>query len=506
MPPYRMMPALKKDGYKADHRRQYPEGTELIVSNFTPRADKHTNLHEPVERLLGIEGGVQNEGIVFFGLQYFIMDELISAWRVDFFDQPRDAVVREYERVLSRYLGTDFDASHIGALHDLHYLPLRIRALPEGTLVPYGVPALTIENTLADFYWLPNFFETILSNKLWKACTSATTARFYRRQFEVAAEFTGASKDLIGVQGHDFSFRGMSGLEDACLSGAGHLTSFIGTDTIPAIPWIEHFYAGVGVDDGPIGVSIPATEHSVMCAGGMETEEDTFDRLIFDVYPEGLVSVVSDTWDFWKIITEYLPSRKDRILARDGKVVIRPDSGDPVKIICGDPDAPAGSPQALGAIRCLYETFGGSVNEKGFHTLAPQIGLIYGDSITPDRCTMILSRLAAQGLTTDNVVLGIGSFTYEMVTRDTHGFAMKATYGAFNGEGRHLYKDPKTDDGVKKSLRGLFSVRRNLDGDLCVTDGQDCTTGCLMETVFENGALIRFQTFEDIRERVAASL
>jgi len=485
------------DGYKVGHREQYPEGTEFVFSNFTARSDKLSNV--PAE---------DRDGVVFFGLQYLILDLLIREWNDGFFLRNRDDVVGEYKRRVDGYLGGDIDVSHITELWELGYLPVRIRALKEGTVVPYKVPMLTVENTLPEFFWLTNFIETILSNYLWKPCTSATTALFYRKLFYKNAVETTGDAATVPIQAHDFSMRGMAGPQDAAMSGAAHLTSFIGTDTLPAIDLIEQFYAPVSPAGkaAPIGVSIPATEHSVMCAGGEVNEAETFDRLIFDVYPGGLVSVVSDTWDFWSIITEYLPSRKDRILARDGKVVIRPDSGDPVNIICGDPAAPVGSPEYRGAIEMLYETFGGTVSEQGYIVLADQIGLIYGDSITQQRAKTIMNLLRAKGYATTNVVLGVGSFTYEYVTRDCHGFAMKATYATVNGEGRMLFKDPKTDSGIKKSLRGKFSVYDCPDNGLVVFDGQHTTEGCIMETVFEDGALTRFQGIDEIRQWLIAQL
>jgi len=487
------------DGYKADHRSQYPEGTEFVFSNWTPRSDKLSNIPEE-----------DRDGVVFFGLQHFMFDVLVNSWEDDFFSRPKDRVVGKYRDRMAAYLGLDdFDVTHIEALWELGYLPLRIRAVREGTVVPYRVPMFTVENTLPEFFWLTNYFETILSATIWKGCTSATTARFYRKLFDHYADLTGSSVEVIGIQAHDFSFRGMSGVEDAALSGAAHLLSFIGTDTLPALDLIEHSYLpnsvhGQPVHNGILGVGVAATEHSVMCAGGEDDEAATFDRIAFDVYPTGIVSIVSDTWDFWSIMTEYLPSRKDRILARDGKVVIRPDSGDPVKIICGDPIAERNSPEWKGAIRLLWETFGGTFNEKGFKELHPSIGLIYGDSITPVRAKEILNRLYHDGFAASNVVLGIGSYTYEYVTRDTHGFAMKATYAQVKGEGRMLFKDPKTDGGTKKSLRGKFSVVNDPDEGLVVLDGQHNTDGCVMTTVFLDGGLTAPQTFSHVRATLAA--
>ena len=241
-----------------------------------------------------------------------------------------------------------------------------------------------------------------------------------------------------------------------------------------------------------------------MCMGLKDSEIGTFQRLINTVYPTGVISIVSDTWDFWQVITDFLPRLKADVLARDGKVVIRPDSGDPVDIICGDPQAEPGSPEFKGAIECMWEVFGGTTTEKGYKLLDSHIGLIYGDSITTERQLRILERLKQKGFASFNVVLGIGSYTYEYVTRDTFGFAVKATYGEVNGQPRDIFKDPKTDDGTKRSAKGLLRISDE-NGRLVMYDQQTWEqerTG-LLQTVFLDGKRIRTETLTDIRERLA---
>lgn len=482
------LPLLLKDGYKVGHKFQYPDGTTLVYANLTPRKSRDE----------------QVDTVLFFGLQYFIKEYLLNQFDEQFFKRPKAEVLAAYKKRIDNYLGKDSIAyDHIEALHNLGYLPLEIKALPEGSLVPMRVPVLTIKNTLPEFFWLTNMLETLLSNILWKPCTSATTAFQYRKVFtRYAQETVGNDLSFVPWQGHDFSFRGMSGVEDAVMSGAAHLLSFTGTDTIPAIDFLETYY-GADCEAELIGGSVPATEHSVMCMGTQDGEIETFERLITQVYPSGVVSVVSDTWDFWQVITEFLPQLKDKILARDGKLVIRPDSGDPVKIICGDADAAPGSPAYKGAIACMWETFGGSITPMGYKLLNSHIGLIYGDSITQERQLQILEGLKQKGFASYNVVLGIGSFTYEYVTRDTFGFAMKATYGEVNGEGRAIFKDPKTDDGTKKSAKGLIAVHQNEAGQYAYQD--ECTweqeqQGAL-KTVFLNGELTLEHNLSAIRER-----
>ena len=473
------------DGYKVDHKSQYPTGTELVYSNWTPRKS----------RIKGVEK------VVFFGLQYFIKKYLQDDFENNFFKQPKEKVIRKYCRRIEGYLGAGaITYDHIEALHDLGYLPIEIKALPEGMLVPIRTPMFTIKNTLPEFFWLTNFLETILSCVIWMPCTSATISLQYRKILDRYAEKTGGDMEFVNWQAHDFSFRGMAGLEAAQMSGAAHLLNFTGTDTIPAIDFLEEYY-NANNDEELIGGSVPATEHSVMCMGTQLNEIETFRRLIKEIYPKGMVSIVSDTWDFWKVITEYVPKLKSEILAREGKVVIRPDSGDPIKIICGDPEATSGTPEYKGAVECLYETFGGTMTSKGYKLLDERIGLIYGDSITLERCTTICKRLAAKGFASTNVVFGVGSYTYQYVTRDTFGFAMKATYGEVNGEGRAIFKNPKTDDGTKISAKGLICLEGN---ELEVThmrdevSSEEETTG-LLKTIYKNGELLKEVSLGEIR-------
>lgn len=537
-------PMTQTDFYKVNHKFQYPEGTELVFSNFTPRSGKHF--------------GRDIDGVVFLGLQKFTLEHLIQEWNENFFEVPIEHAVGYYKNRIETSLGPGaIDFSHIEALHDLGYLPLRIRALPEGSVVPFKVPMFTIENTKPEFFWLTNYVETVMSSEIWKPSTVATIAREYRKILEEYAEVTGAPKEMIPFSVHDFSMRGMSGRADAANSGVGHLLSFVGTDNIPAIDTCERYYRADATRE-LIGTSIPASEHSVMCAGGKEDEFNTYKRFITELYPNGLVGIVSDTWDLWKVLTDIAPALKDEIMARDGKVVFRPDSGDPVKIITGlvpfnyidyssedevVSDAPYQnlgaecvkingvwrkcgwlnnddfeiSSEALsedevkGAVQILWEQFGGAVNEKGYKELDSHVGLIYGDSITLERCEEICQRLKEKGFSSGNVVFGVGSYTYQMITRDTFGMAMKATYCEVNGEGREIFKDPVTDDGIKKSAIGLLMVTKaNSYGNIYQlvdkVTWDDVNSDCNeLKVVFEDGKVYGLQSLSDIRERIAKS-
>lgn len=493
-----ILPTLLKDGYKIGHKAQYPRDTTLVYSNMTPRASR-------------VDG---TPGVIHAGLQYFILEYLIRQFREGFFRLDRDLVVKTYKRVIDSYLGPGTDVSHIGELHELGYLPLKIRAVPEGTLVPFRVPMWTVRNTDPRFFWLTNMLETLESNVLWGPTTSATTAFSYRRVFEEFARKTGADVGFVRWQGHDFSMRGMMGVEAAVLSAFGHALSFYGSDTVPVIPFVEEYYGAKCQKELIVG-SVPATEHSVMCMGMEDGELETIRRLITETYPTGIVSIVCDTWDFWKVLTEYLPKLRPEIMARNGKLVVRPDSGNPVKIICGDTRVGASEVEAMGAIRQLAYTFGTTDTPTGHKLLDPHIGLIYGDSITPFRQQEILSRLAANGYASSNVVLGIGSYTYQYVTRDTFGFAMKATYGErTSADGvvtcQNISKNPKTDNGVKKSASGLLRVELpdtpHATPILHENQTWEEEGDGLLQTVFEDGKLTKFDRLSTIRKRVDAEL
>lgn len=466
-------PIFAIDGYKLSHRAQYPDGTNLVYSNLTPRTNKHFTT--PV---------FDDASLLWVGTQTFLTQWLVNNFNQNFFQQPKTLVCGYFKQVVDSYLGPDsVPVDGIEALHDLGYLPLEIKALPEGSLVEMKVPVLTVKNTKPEFFWLVNYLETLFSSELWPVATAATTAFNYRILAELFAEKTCDDNSHLAWQCHDFAARGNMGMFANSLTGLGHLASFSGSDSVFALVRAMQDYA-VTSDNYLYAGSVPATEHSVMCAGEQENEIETFRRLITETYPSGIVSIVSDTWDYWQVIQKFLPELKEEILSRNGKVVIRPDSGDPTDIICGRNDVvqvgnlwypksailgtdvdgyiidanaqPVPEHEVKGSIELMWEIFGGHINSKGFKVLDPRIGLIYGDSITLGRAKDIFQRLAAKDFASSNVVLGIGSFTYQFVTRDTFGFAIKATYVEVDGKGRAIQKDPKTDDGTKKSLKGLM--------------------------------------------------
>ncbi|QDF15368.1 phosphoribosyltransferase [Gordonia phage Mollymur] len=474
---------FQTDAYKLGHIQQYRLAGNVtrVYSNFTNRKSRLAGMDE----------------IVHFGLQAFIQKNLVEAFE-PFFAADEDLVCALYEERVTQILGPNtIGSDHIRALHRKGYLPLRFCAIPEGTPVPIRIPSFTVENTEDEFFWLTNYIETALSAGVWQASTSATIAHEYRQILDQAAEGTGAAPEAVDFQCHDFSYRGMSSQESAQLSGAAHLLSFSGTDSLVALDWIDRYYGGEYV-----AASVPATEHSVMCTGIEKVgEQELFSRLL-DLYPSGIVSVVSDTFDLWRVLHEYLPALRDKILARDGKLVIRPDSGDPEKIICGDPLAQLGTPEWNGVVRLLDRRFGHTKNAAGFRELDPHVGVIYGDSITLERAARITGRLAEMGYASTNVVFGVGSYTYQHNTRDTFGSAMKATWAEVDGEGVNLLKDPVTDDGTKRSATGRLAVLRDEEERLHLMERAEPEFEFYSELqpIWENGKFVRRQTFAEVRE------
>ena len=551
---------LLTDGYKTSHNKQYPENTTLVFSNFTPRSDKYANPQ------------LQNKGVVVFGVQ-LMLQQLHEHFNEHFFKTKereefeilhpigfqealaqqeltklKESVINPIKKELDMYLGIDYDVSHFEQLWDLGYLPIEVRALDEGSICPIRTPMLTIHNTKPEFFWVTNYLETIISNLLWKPMTSATIARAYKQLLNSWAIKTDEDNvDFVEWQGHDFSMRGMDSIDAVISSGLGHLTSFSGTDSLPAI-WGARYYYG---ETGFVAGSVPATEHSVMCAGSKEDELGTFKRLL-ETYPTGILSVVSDTWDLWNVITNILPQLKEQILTREGKLVIRPDSGDPVDIICGIFDNKIFSKENgkifkngeyksylndrgfeiyrkykkgdeiseseyKGVIELLWDLFGGTVNSQGYKVLDSHIGAIYGDSITLERANEICRRLEAKGYASTNVVFGIGSFTYQYNTRDTFGFAMKATYiermevraegvvPMWDKVGYEIFKDPITDSGLKKSAKGLLRVVQGEKGlelkdQISWEELQEKDN--LLKVVYENGKFINKVSLTEIRNKL----
>lgn len=566
------IPMNLADFYKTGHPGMYPEETDLLVANFTPRSTKYA----PVRT-----SPLFDDKVVWFGITGFIKEFLIDTFNREFFQTPKDQAVRKYKRRMDTALGLNrVSMKQLEKLHELGYLPLEIRSLPEGSRVNVKVPPVLFINTHDGFPWISTYFETLFSCENWKPATVATIAFEFRKLLTYFARVTGSPEEFVMWQGHDFSMRGMSGVHDAARCGAGHLLSFYGTDTIPAIDYLEDYY-GANADTELVGGSVPATEHSVMTlrillitqrlqrdpANAEKSEKElrgmaemeVIRELITDLFPSGIVSIVADSFDFWNVMTVIAPTLKDVILNRtpdelgNAKVVFRPDSGDPVKILTGYKWIPVKSTkddlamaaaeaagyeavfdeaegkfyafesydtgwttdyklkelrecEVKGAVECLWDTFGGSITDKGFKLLNPRVGLIYGDSITLERAMAIMTRLIAKGFASGNVVFGIGSFTYQSLTRDCFGFALKAIYAEVGGEAVEIYKDPATDDGTKKSAKGLLRVEKEgNDFVLYERQSREEFEGGALIPIFRNSQLLVDEPVSVIRQRLWAS-
>jgi nicotinamide phosphoribosyltransferase len=486
------------DGYKIGHRKMLAPGTTRLYGTWIPRSTKHA------------PKGITK--IVSFG-QQLVVKWLNDEFQENFFNLPLDEAMK-FTKDMSMYLGSEFDGNHFAELHKLGYLPIRIKSLPEGIETNPNVPHMTFINTVDGFAWLTLYLETIISSLSWKPTTSATIALQYKRNLvKWVMKTDPANAWLIPFLAHDFSARGLSPW-DMISSGLGHATSFRGSDTLPIIPAARYFY---NEPENEVCInSVNASEHSVSTTCIFTMGEEKMISYFMDQFPTGILSIVSDTFDLWKLITEYLPANKEQIMARDGKLVIRPDSGDPVDIICGkmfadSSDNPNGfiidnsvsKNEQKGVIELLWDIFGGTINEQGFKVLDPHIGAIYGDSINLERQIQIYERLAAKGFAATNIVLGVGSFTYQMNTRDTFGFAAKGAWFEVDGKGYDIYKDPITDDGTKKSLKGLVQV-------VMENDEYQVNTQCtweqegqgILQTIFEDGKFYNQLTLTEIRSRL----
>lgn len=520
------------DGYKVGHKAMLAPGTTRLYGTWIPRSTKYapkgiTKIVSFGQQLVWKWLHDEFEENFFFTEQR----EIYEHSELDLESLKEDAL--RFIKDMSLYLGMEYDGKHFEELWDLGYLPIKVKSLPEGIETNPNIPHMTFINTVDGFAWLTLYLETIVSSLAWKPSTAATIAKLYRRQAEEWVDKTDPDRMfLVDWMCHDFSARGLDPMSQY-LIGLGHATSFKGSDTLPVIPAARYFY-GVGEDEMPIG-SVNASEHSVSTTKIFTVGEQQMITDWLEIFPTGILSIVSDTFDLWKLITEYLPANKEAIMARDGKLVIRPDSGDPVDIICGTLtpyDSATGEDyhksyrvREKGVIELLWDIFGGTINEQGYKVLDPHVGAIYGDSITPERQVQIYERLAAKGFAATNIVLGIGSFTYQYNTRDTLGFAAKGAWfevaedieeydddvpnGGFNKphiikKAYNIYKDPVTDDGTKKSLKGLCAVAQNADSEYfvateCTFDGE---ANGILQVIYEDGQFYNQTTLEEVRGRL----
>ena len=563
------LPLLMIDFYKATHKEQYNPKMTKLVSYFTPR----------MSRIPG------DDFLICFGVQAFCKEYLIDYFNENFFDLPEEDVVKEYNRVLEYTLGKGaYEDQKVRDLHRLGYLPIQIKAIPEGTKVPIKVPMIEISNTHPNFAWVTNTIESLMSTTLWHTMLSANVGYKYREivnyWYDCTVDDNIPKNRALG----DFSYRGQHSNESAIKSSAAFCLSFLNTATVPAIPWLEKNYNCDCTKD-QVAYGAISTEHSVMCSNYAVdgNEKDFVRRLLTEIYPNHSFSMVSDSYDYWNMVTEILPSLKKEIMEHKGTLSVRGDSGDPVDIICGDievenlnefedledaildmeieleaMDKSEGyfeykgkiyrvyykngllnkyaceeytlTKENKGTVELLWEQFGGTINKKGYKVLDPHIKAIYGDSITPQRCEEIYRRLEQKGFASNNVTLGVGSFSFMCLvdweltddfiedihgdyifleqevtypyTRDTYGIAVKSTYGEIDGKPIMIFKDPKTDTGkFKKSQKGLCRVYRNEDGEITYEDGliKSNEDNNMLTTVFKNSSMVKEYSLKEIR-------
>ncbi|NOX56134.1 MAG: nicotinate phosphoribosyltransferase [Planctomycetes bacterium] len=449
---------LLTDSYKITHYRQYPPGTEHVYSYFESR------------------GGDYPE-IVFFGLQYYLKKYLSGA-----------VVSQEKIEFAQQFLARHFGNAHLFNRAGWEYilrqhggrLPVRIKAVPEGTVVPPLNVLMTIENTDPRCYWLTNYLETLLV-QVWYGSTVATQSREMKRTLLNYLRETG-DPSLIDFKLHDFGFRGVSSVESAAVGGAAHLVNFKGTDTIAGL-LLAHDYYG----EPMAGFSIPAAEHSTITAWGRQREAEAMRNMLLQ-FPEGWVSVVSDSFDIFRACSEIWGKQlKDLVLQREGTLVVRPDSGDPPTVV-------------VKVLDLLGEAFGYARNAKGFKVLDPHVRVIQGDGVDRDMLPKILEAMKRAEWSADNIAFGSGGGLLQKLNRDTCKFAFKCAAITIAGKEQDVYKQPVTDPGKDSKAGRMALVRR--DGRLVTVRATPQTAQeDILQEVFRDGRLLLETTFAEIRQR-----
>ncbi len=443
---------LLTDSYKGSHYLQYPPGTENVYSYFESRGDKD---------------------VVFFGLQYYLKKYLagcvVTAQKI-----------REAWSVFQPHMG-DFNWRGWNYILNKHqgFLPISIKAVPEGSVIPGHNVLFTIENTDPKCYWLTNYLESLLV-QVWYGCTVATQSREMKKILLSYLEKTG-DPSTIDFKLHDFGFRGVSSPETAGVGAAAHLLSFRGTDTLAGVMMARQFY------NCPMaGFSIPAAEHSTITSWGVEHEVDAYENML-DQFPTGAVAIVSDSYDIYNACQHHWgETLKDKVLKRDGVTIIRPDSGDATVVI----------PRVLDI---LGQQFGYTVNTKIFKILNPKIRVIQGDGIDIDSLQNILQSVVNKRWSADNIGFGSGGGLLQKLNRDTYKFALKCSSVVVNGEQRKVFKDPITDLG-KRSKRGRMQLIKI--GNEYATVSEDYSGQDELKEVFRDGELLIDQDFDTIRSRI----
>jgi nicotinamide phosphoribosyltransferase len=461
---------LLADAYKYSHHKLYVPGTTKIYSYLESRGGLFDNT-------------------LFYGLQYFLKEYLEG---VAFTKEDID----EAEQTLNGVFGRSgvFNRANFEYILKVHggKLPVRIKAVAEGIAVPVKNVLLTIENTDPKCFWLTNFLETLLM-QVWYPVTVATLSHEVKKTvqhfFDLSVEEE--QHGTIDFVLNDFGFRGVSSVESAGLGGSAHLVSFNGSDTVYASTFAKEYYQAKKI----YGMSVPATEHSIMTLLGREGEKKVFAHIL-DAYPEGIISCVSDSYDIFNAVGDLWGKEfKDQILNRNGRLVIRPDSGDPIQTL-------------LRVFDLLFERFGYTVNRKGYKVLPTQIRVIQGDGVDYQSINEIYKALMEKKISAENLVLGMGGALLQKVNRDTQKFALKCSYAEVDGKSIEVKKSPlelnekgELVQSFKTSKAGRLKLitEQNTYRTVSETDaGED-----VLQTVFENGVLKKSYTFEEIKEKAS---
>lgn len=506
-------PHMTSDFYKWSHIDQYIPGTNRVYSNMTPRSDKYANVID------------SNGKMVFFGLQYALA-HLVEQWDQNFFKQSKEKVVKRFARRLKNSIGPEHGKSMVEAmkkLHDLGYLPVEVRSIEEGNWVNMGIPLFVVNNTLDEFFWLVNYLETYLSAMIWPMSNAAMVSGQYRKTAMKWMERSGAPDFWLEIAFHCFAARGHRGIEDSTISGMGHMLFSAGTDTGWAIDYIEDYY-GANSDNELIGCSVNAFEHATATQriayyrnvlGFEHAERESVRDLLVNVYPTGILSYVSDSEDYYRFISSDLAALQPEIEARTPdslglcKFVVRPDSSPktPFEVIVGD-DESDDELERKGTLQILWDTFGGTVNEKGLRVLNPKIGIIYGEAIDGAMQDKIEQGMIARGWCISNVLMGVGSWGFlKNASRDSYSIAIKGTHSIIDDLHVSMQKNPKTALDSKKSARGLLRVEKE-NGEYVLYENQTMEqfeTGEL-KLSFRDGKFVNFQIWKDVKARALAGL
>ncbi len=459
------------DGYKLCHHNQYPTGTKSIYSYFESRVGAAF----PYTVFYGLQGLLKEHmtGQVIWPTHIHDMKELSTEYFGDNLLFNEDG----WKDILNRYEGR---------------LPIEIKAVPEGSVIPTSNVLLTVQNTDPKHAWLTNFVETILTN-VWYPSTVATLSRQVKEDLKAWLNMTSDNSNGLPFMLHDFGARGVENVEAAGIGGSAHIVNFLGTDTLAGMQYARNQYKA---EVKGLAYSVPATEHSVMTAEGEGGESLVVKRLL-DNHPTGILSIVGDSYSIYNFVDNIIASNKEQIQNRKpnsfgvAKVVVRPDSKTPIHPNCGD--------QVVWILNSLAKTFGTLINSKGYAVLNQCVGVLWGDGIDRQGINDICQKVEEAGFSVESLVFGMGGGLLQKINRDTNRFAFKCS-AREDSEGvwHDIYKKPL--DESKASKRGKLKLVNTENGYKTVKTGTYCLYPDQLQTVFKNGYMTKEYSFADVRK------